>query len=495
MNISSKDILRRLGTGASIDAVRAEAGLSAEQFRAWWQEEIRSRVPRPSGTALGRGSASSAHRARYLGYPHIFADNDPDLFFGFGYALAQDRLFQLDFLRRKGAGRLSEIVGADGAELDVLARTVGFRNILELDLLARTVGLRRIAEAEWQRLPEETRKLLQAFTDGINALMEETRDRPPIEFDLLDYRPEPWSPIDCLTIESEFRWYLTGRFPVIVMPELARSVLGDGPLYQAFLRTRAGRGEHPAAGIVSARPLRRAAGGHRGRRPARRRGQQQLGGGRQAHALGQADGGQRSAHRLRGGVMLVRGPPVRRLVPGGGDGVCRDAGGDVRPQRARRLGLHQQHLLAARPVPGEDRPGPSGLLPVRRPMGAGPYPGGGHSRQGRATGPADDPLFAQRSHRRRRAAAAGAGRRSGVAEVAGRVRGRLADGPARHGPGEVGGGVSRGPATLARADLLRGLRRRGRPHRLPGDRPHSRSARSGSAAIGPAGPPSTSGTA
>ena len=77
------------------------------------------------------------------------------------------------------------------------------------------------------------------FSDGINAFIEETDDRLPIEFDLLDYRPEPWQPIDCLTIEGEFRWYLTGRFPVIVMPELAKRTLGDGPLYRAFLETEA----------------------------------------------------------------------------------------------------------------------------------------------------------------------------------------------------------------------------------------------------------------
>src|SRR5262249_40565198 len=62
-------------------------------------------------------------------------------------------------------------------------------------------------------------------------------DRLPIEFDLLDYRPEPWSPVDCLTIEGDFRWYLTGRFPVLVIPELAKRGLGDGPLYRAFLET------------------------------------------------------------------------------------------------------------------------------------------------------------------------------------------------------------------------------------------------------------------
>jgi penicillin amidase len=127
----------------------------------------------------------------------------------------------------------------------VLTRTTGFHNILELDILARTVGLRRIAAAEWQRLPDETRAVLEAFTAGVNALMEETREQPPIEFDLLDYRPEPWSPIDSLTIEVEFRWYLTGRFPVIVIPELARRALGDGPLYQAFLQV-----ENDAESIV-----------------------------------------------------------------------------------------------------------------------------------------------------------------------------------------------------------------------------------------------------
>src|SRR5262249_13915863 len=58
----------------------------------------------------------------------------------------------------------------------------------------------------------------------------------PIEFDLLEYRPEPWLPTDSLAIIGEFRWYLTGRFPVIAIPESAKRTLGSGPLYQAFLR-------------------------------------------------------------------------------------------------------------------------------------------------------------------------------------------------------------------------------------------------------------------
>src|SRR5205807_10569646 len=96
-----------------------------------------------------------------------------------------------------------------------------------------------IAEAEWATLSAKTQTVLGTFCQGINALLEESRGRLPIEFDLLGYEPEPFTPVDCLTIEGEFRWYLTGRFPVIVLPELARRVLGDGPLYRAFLQAEA----------------------------------------------------------------------------------------------------------------------------------------------------------------------------------------------------------------------------------------------------------------
>src|SRR5207248_6882028 len=118
--------------------------------------------------------------------------------FGFGYATAQDRLFQLDYLRRRALGRLAEVLGPEG---------------VELDLVARTVGLGLIAEQEWEALPEETRELVASFSKGINALIENCGDKLPIEFNLLGYRPEVWRPEDCLAIAGEFRWYLTGRFP------------------------------------------------------------------------------------------------------------------------------------------------------------------------------------------------------------------------------------------------------------------------------------------
>src|SRR5262249_24302846 len=58
----------------------------------------------------------------------------------------------------------------------------------------------------------------------------------PIEFDLLDSQPEPWTPADSLAVVGEFRWYLTGRLYVLAIPELVKRALGDGLLYSDFLR-------------------------------------------------------------------------------------------------------------------------------------------------------------------------------------------------------------------------------------------------------------------
>ena len=217
-----QEMLRRLGTGESIDAICQSAGWTRAEFDERWKSEAASRAPRCDGQVVSSVNAAVTIERDRWGIPHIFADNHRDLWFGFGFAMAQDRLFQMDYLRRKGLGRLAEVLGPEG---------------VPLDLIARTVGLNRIANEQWSLLPDETRALQQAFADGVNAWIKQCgeNEKLPIEFDLLDYRPEPWSPIDSLAIECEFQWYLTGRLPVIVMPELAKRVLGDGPLYREFL--------------------------------------------------------------------------------------------------------------------------------------------------------------------------------------------------------------------------------------------------------------------
>lgn len=220
MDMNSAKLLKRLGEGDSISSLCQTRGMSRAQFDSWWHGELRRRVPDPEARlAAGVSSETRIVRNRW-GVPQIQAQNDEDLFFGFGYAMAQDRLFQLDYLRRKGHGRLAEILGPEG---------------LGLDTVARTVGLNRIARSEWEATPRETGGLLQRFSDGVNALIEQSHDNLPIEFGLLDYEPEPWSPVDCLAIAAEFRYYLTVRFPVIVGPELARRELNDDALYRAYL--------------------------------------------------------------------------------------------------------------------------------------------------------------------------------------------------------------------------------------------------------------------
>jgi penicillin amidase len=220
MNPTSRDVLRRLGAGETIESVCRESEWSRTEFDAWWRREAASRAPCCDGEVPAAVRAGVTIERDRWGVPHVLAERRNDLWFGFGYAMAQDRLFQMDYLRRKGLGRLAEVLGPTA---------------LPLDVVARTVGLNRIARDELARLPGETREFLDAFSEGVNAWVGQCGDRLPVEFDLLDYRPEPWSPVDSLAVEGEFRWYLTGRFPVIVMPELAKRVLGDGPLCREFL--------------------------------------------------------------------------------------------------------------------------------------------------------------------------------------------------------------------------------------------------------------------
>jgi len=238
MQLSSPTILQKLGAGEAIAAICADAGLTQEEFLAWWQAECAARVPVMMGALPATVTANVEIVRDQAGIPHIFADNDTDLFLGLGVAMAQDRLWQLDYYRRKATGRLAEILGAEA---------------LPQDVLARTVGLHRIAVAELNDLPQATVDLLTAFSKGINLVIEASQAQLPIEFDLLSYRPEPWQPLDTVAIWGELRWYLTGRLPVIALPELARRTLGDERLFRAFLTPEAGEesivppGSYPAA--------------------------------------------------------------------------------------------------------------------------------------------------------------------------------------------------------------------------------------------------------
>jgi penicillin G amidase len=161
------------------------------------------------------------------GIPTVHASSLRDAAYGLGVAHAQDRLWQMETQRRIGAGRLSEVFGA-GA--------------LPTDRFLRHLGVRRAAQAQWAQLSASSRALLQAYADGVNAVLQtQLRARPP-EFLVLGVQPEPWDPIDSLAWTIMMSWDLGGNWNTellrlrlaLVMPverinELLPSYPGDAP--------------------------------------------------------------------------------------------------------------------------------------------------------------------------------------------------------------------------------------------------------------------------
>lgn len=131
------------------------------------------------------------------GIPHIFAQNMPDLILAQGYVHAQDRLWHMEFNRRIASGRLSEIFG------DVT---------LKEDRFLRTVGLRRSAELDLAQLDPETRSALESYAAGVNAFITQHRRRLPVEFTVLRFSPEPWTPVDTLAFAKLMAWVLGGNW-------------------------------------------------------------------------------------------------------------------------------------------------------------------------------------------------------------------------------------------------------------------------------------------
>lgn len=125
------------------------------------------------------------------GTAHIQAETNRDAWLAVGYLHGKFRLFQMDLMRRQGAGLLSEIIGP-GA--------------LEADLLQRQLGISRTAEAEWAMVQDnpETKSVLEAYAQGVNAVIsEQTADHTlPMMFKIMGYEPQPWTPQDTLVMKG-----------------------------------------------------------------------------------------------------------------------------------------------------------------------------------------------------------------------------------------------------------------------------------------------------
>jgi penicillin amidase len=180
----------------------------------------RRQFPTTSGTIQVPGLQSKVDVVRDgMGVPHLYASTPHDLFFAQGYVHAQDRFWQMEFWRRIGSGRLSEILG---------------ESALEDDKFIRTVGWHRTAQQELDLLGEE-RELLQAYADGVNAYLADNQGRLGLEFILLgltgvDFQPEPWTPLNTLTWAKVMAWDLSGNLDDELLRSHLSDALGSGAL-------------------------------------------------------------------------------------------------------------------------------------------------------------------------------------------------------------------------------------------------------------------------
>src|SRR5216683_5103381 len=151
-----------------------------------WRAQAALSVVRGTLKVKGLRQPVNVLRDRW-GVAHIYARNQHDLFFGQGFVVAQDRLFQMELWKRSGQGRLAEVLGPEAVARDLNARRLRYRGDME---------------AEFRSYAPDAKAILEAFTAGINAYIAET-ERPggrglPVEFQIAGFKPEIWHAVDCL---------------------------------------------------------------------------------------------------------------------------------------------------------------------------------------------------------------------------------------------------------------------------------------------------------
>ncbi len=141
-----------------------------------------------------------------FGVPQVFAQNQDDAYFTQGYLHAQDRLWQMDLTRRVAEGRLSEIFGS---------------SVIEFDKLFRTIGIYRFAYRWYNSISPDSKRTLESYSAGVNKFIESHYNNLPVEFDALNYKPEPWKPENSLMLARMMAWDLNiGWYTDYIMGEV-----------------------------------------------------------------------------------------------------------------------------------------------------------------------------------------------------------------------------------------------------------------------------------
>src|SRR5262245_60488437 len=176
---------------------------------------VRRSLPTINGTTTVPGISAPIDIIRDAdAIPHIFAATKADALFGLGYAHAQDRLWQMEFQRRIGYGRLCEIFGPAALPQDRFLRTVGFG---------------RAAKAAWDRTPEWAKQQVNAYVSGVNAFLATHHGTAlPLEFSLLRFEPEAWSGPDIIVWVKMMAWDLSSNYALeLLRYDLVRTVGAD----------------------------------------------------------------------------------------------------------------------------------------------------------------------------------------------------------------------------------------------------------------------------
>jgi len=160
------------------------ARIAQERMRSVARALFARRLPVTRGTVTVPGLEAPVTIVRdRWGIPHIEARTEPDAWFTLGFCQAQDRTFQLEFLRRLVRGELAAVLGPHGLSFDRLARRVGFR---------------RAALRQLPRIAPDVRAQVEAFLAGLQAGLERGLSGRPLEFLLLRTEPQPWDAADVL---------------------------------------------------------------------------------------------------------------------------------------------------------------------------------------------------------------------------------------------------------------------------------------------------------
>lgn len=161
--------------------------------------------------------------------PHVFAQNDHDVYYAQGYVTAMHRLWQMDFQTRFAAGRLCEVVG---------------KKAIEVDRYQRRMGMVYGAENSLAGMMEDPRakEMILAYTEGINAYIHSlSRANLPLEYKLLDFKPEDWTPIKCALLLKQMsavlamgsdEFYMTNILKKFG-PEITKDLFPDYPFKES----------------------------------------------------------------------------------------------------------------------------------------------------------------------------------------------------------------------------------------------------------------------